>query len=286
MIPVPVQASRVTEVAALGYHEVTPEPLTSGFVRPGAIQFTVTPDTFARHLDLVRASGVEPVLVNALDEPRARRPVLLTFDDGGKSAVRAADALAAHGWRGHFFVITGRIGDRTFLDAAEIRALRDAGHLIGSHSHTHPDIFRELPFDRMVEEWRESRDRLENLLGEPCTTAAVPGGHISTAVFRSADQAGVRALFTCDPVLRPQLAGECRVFGRFLVKATTSSAHLATLLAYEGWRSALMVRRTKDLVRRAMPSLFRLYQSRRTRELASSNGVVADAGTATGAPRL
>jgi len=255
-----------SDVAAFGYHEVTSEPLLSGFLRRGAIQFTVTPAEFERHLDIAASAGVEPVLVTQLDQPLSKRPVLLTFDDGGKSAMYAANALERRGWRGHFFVITKRVGERTFLDAREIRELRDKGHLIGSHSHSHPDIFRDLAFDRMVAEWRDSRDRLADLLGEECTTAAVPGGHISAAVLRSADAAGVRSLFTCDPVLRPRLEGGCRVFGRFLVKRTTSHAQMTSLLDYEGWKTALIVRRTKDVVRRAVPGLFRLYLSRRTRE--------------------
>jgi peptidoglycan/xylan/chitin deacetylase (PgdA/CDA1 family) len=253
-------------VAAFGYHEVSVEPLVSGFRRRGAIQFTVTPHEFEQHLMLAASAGAEPVLVSELYERAIHRPVLLTFDDGGKSAMYAAEALARRGWRGHFFVITGRIADRTFLDAGEIRELRAQGHLIGSHSHSHPDIFRDLSFDRMVGEWRDSRDRVADLLGEECTSAAVPGGHISPAVLRSADAAGLRSLFTCDPVLVPRLEGGCQVFGRFLVKRTTSRAHMAALLDYEGWRTALLVRRTKDIVRRAAPALFRLYLARRTRE--------------------
>lgn len=281
MTPALSALSRPPRVAAFGYHEVTNEPLVSGFLRRGAIQFTVTPSEFERHLVLASSLGVAPVLVTELATCGARRPVLLTFDDGGTSAMYAAEALARRGWQAHFFIITGRIGDRTFLGAEQIRELRDAGHLIGTHSHSHPDIFRDLPFDRMVGEWRDSRARLADLLGEECTTAAVPGGHISGAVLRSADTAGLRALFTCDPTLAPRFEGNCQVFGRFLVKRTTSRAQMAALLDYEGWAAALLVRRAKDAARRTLPFLFRLYMSRTTREAGAADSLAEERGSDT-----
>ena len=267
-------------IAAFGYHEVTESPLQSGFLRQGAVQFTITPGDFERHLALATSLGVAPVLVTQLGEPARGRRALMTFDDGGKSALRAAEALARRGWRGHFFIITSRIGERTFLNAAEIRELRASGHIVGSHSDSHPDIFRDLPFARMIAEWRTSRERLADILGEGCTVAAVPGGHISPAVLRSADSAGIESLFTCDPTLVPEIVGHCRVFGRFLVKRATSQAQMAALLGYRGWGAALMVRRSKDLVRRAMPSLFRFYLGRRTREQSTLDGAASRGGMA------
>ena len=275
MSAVPALGAAQERIAAFGYHEVTKAPLESGFLRQGAVQFTITPRDFERHLALAASLGVAPVLVTQLGQPAAGRRVLMTFDDGGKSALYAAEALARRGWRGHFFIITSRIGERTFLDRAEIRELHAAGHVIGSHSDSHPDIFRDLPFPRMIAEWRTSRERLADLLGESCTVAAVPGGHISPAVLRAADSAGLESLFTCDPILLPTMVGRCRVFGRFLVKRSTSPSQMAALLDHRGWGTALMVRRSKDIVRRAMPSLFRFYLGRRTREQPALDGVGA-----------
>ena len=61
--------------------------------------------------------------------------LLLTFDDGGSSAVLyTAEALREFHWPAHFFVTTDRIGDSGFLDPAQIRDLREMGHVVGSHS--------------------------------------------------------------------------------------------------------------------------------------------------------
>jgi peptidoglycan/xylan/chitin deacetylase (PgdA/CDA1 family) len=201
-----------------------------------------------------------------VDWERPGRHLHLTFDDGGKSALHAAEELDRRGWRGHFFIVTDRIGCRTFLNRAEIRRLHERGHRIGSHSHTHPNIFRELAPAQMLEEWRVSSGILSDLLGAPCEHAAVPGGDISELVLRTADSAGFRFLFTVEPELQPRLVGRCRVLGRCLIKTGMSPERVAELARGEGWGSALAVRRLKVLARRACPPLYRQLVRQRTRE--------------------
>jgi peptidoglycan/xylan/chitin deacetylase (PgdA/CDA1 family) len=255
-----------TLIASFGYHDVTDDPTESGFQRDGALPFKLGARLFRGHLDRIGATGRAPELVTSIDLARPGRHLVLTFDDGGKSAVRISDELCRRGWSAHFFITTGLIGRRTFLDAGEIRQLRSSGHLIGSHSHSHPSIYRELHRDRMVVEWRQSCDILAQLLGEPCLTAAVPGGEISRAVLRSADTAGLRYLFTSEPWLEPRIVGGCWVLGRFCPKASTSVDEIGELAGFRGWTSKLVVRRLKALARRSMPSLYRLYVSRSNRE--------------------
>src|SRR5467141_1215391 len=167
---------RGLKIASLGYHDVTDDPTTSGFRRPGASPYKLECRAFREHLDRLAAGPCAPTLVCDIEWTRPGRYLLLTFDDGGKSARYVGEQLCQRGWRGHFFIITSRIGTRTFLDAGDIRHLRSCGHMIGSHSHTHPDIFRAQTPDQIAEEWRVSGDILAALLGEPCVSAAVPGG--------------------------------------------------------------------------------------------------------------
>jgi len=93
-------------------------------------------------LDAIAAGPCPPERVTDLDLTRPGGTCCSQFDDGGTSAVSIGDALAVRGWKGHFFIVTGLIGSRTFLTGAEIRYLHSCGHVVGSHSDTHPDIFR------------------------------------------------------------------------------------------------------------------------------------------------
>ena len=66
-------------------------------------------------------------------------PFLITVDDGGVSYYTVvADRLERLGWRGHCFVTTDMIGQRGFLTRRQIRELDGRGHIIGSHSASHP----------------------------------------------------------------------------------------------------------------------------------------------------
>jgi peptidoglycan/xylan/chitin deacetylase (PgdA/CDA1 family) len=163
-------------------------------------------------------------------------------------------------------VVTNRVGTSTFLDAGAIRYLHGCGHMIGSHSHTHPDIFRELPRSTMRAEWRTSAALLSDLLGAPCEAASVPGGEISPAVLEAAAEVGFRFVFTVEPRLRPWRVGECRVFGRFIVKAGTAPVRVGELARFRGWSGALAVRRLKAVARRSVPPLYRYVVAQRARE--------------------
>ena len=159
---------------------------------------------------------------------------------------------------------------------------RSCGHVVGSHSHTHPDIYRELHWNRWWSSGGAAVTCWRSLLGEPCVTAAVPGGEISSAVLRSAASAGLRYLFTSEPWLKPRIVGGCWVLGRFCPKASTSSEEIAELADFRGWTSKLLVRRLKGMASRSVPPLYRLYVSRGP----SVAGVESMIARATTAPRI
>jgi len=206
--------------------------------------------------------GIAPEVISEIDLDHAGRHIVLTFDDGGKSAVRAADELSSRGWRGHFFITTGLLGSRTFLDAQAARYLSSCGHVVGSHSHTHPDIFNALPFEQMIEEWRVSCDMLSNLLGIQCVTASVPGGDVSRRVFESAEATGIQFLFTSAPVLVPKRMQGCWILGRVCSKADKPLPDIQRLAEFRGWRRELLRNRVKTTLKAAFPPLYRLYVQR------------------------
>lgn len=266
LAPASRRARAAAELATLMYHEVTDDPATSGFQRRSAMPYKHSRAAFAAHLERISASPHPPELVTDFDLTQPGRHLLLTFDDGGSSAPYIADALAERNWRGHFFIVTGLIGKRGFVTASDIRYLRDTGHLVGSHSHTHPDIFREQSAGQMLEEWHVSRAALEGLLGAPCRAASVPGGDISSLVLHTAARAGIEFLFTSEPWLTPRRVGDCWVVGRCSAKVDTSPDQIGALTQFRGWTRALVVRRLKVAARYSASSLYRRYVDRVTAE--------------------
>lgn len=190
------------------YHDVVEngDYAASGFPGPGADRYKLDRLEFERHL-------------RAIHEAVGDQPVVLTFDDGGVSAhERIAGMLEGFGWRGHFFVTTGWIGKAGFLNAAQIRELEQRGHVLGSHSASHPVRMSQIPWDRMVSEWRDSLETLAAIVGHPVECASVPGGYYSRQVAQAAAQAGIRTLFTSEPTDRVQKVDSCQVLGRYVVQ--------------------------------------------------------------------
>ena len=206
------------KAVTLLYHDlVNGDADASGFPGGGPARYKLSEKDFRRHLDALAAARPDPPVL--VDDIRRRddrgTPWLLTFDDGGASARRTAEILETRRWRGHFFVTVGRIGTPGFVAADDVRALRRAGHVVGSHSFSHPDPMSGCAREVLDEEWRRSRGELEQLLGEPVTAASVPGGAYSDEVGRAAAAAGFRALFTSEPVTRLDEVSGCRLLGRF-----------------------------------------------------------------------
>jgi peptidoglycan/xylan/chitin deacetylase (PgdA/CDA1 family) len=205
------------QALAIMYHDVVENGdfESSGFPGEVAHIYKLRRDDFERHLDAIASATTAVGTVCQLEG----RPVLLTFDDGGVSCLHPiADLLESHGWRGHFFITTDRIGTPGFLTEAQLRELHRRGHIVGSHSRSHPTRMAALTRAELDGEWRESLVRLSSVLGDAVKVASVPGGYYSREVGESAAAAGVEALFTSEPTARVEMLNGCRVFGRYVVQ--------------------------------------------------------------------
>ncbi|MFL5620523.1 MAG: polysaccharide deacetylase family protein [Gemmatimonadaceae bacterium] len=231
----------MTRVIALEYHDVVPvgDFSSSGFSGPGADSYKLTATAFDAHLAAVAATGCRAGLTADEALPSAtggrnerRAPVLLTFDDGGRSALTAiAPRLEALGWHGHFFMTSGQIGARGFLTASDLRELHARGHVIGSHSHSHPVRMSAVGVDGLRREWAESVALLSDILGTQVRTASVPGGYFSRVVAETAADVGVQLLFTSEPTSRPTRIGSCTVLGRYTLRRDDPGSRAADLVA-------------------------------------------------------
>lgn len=208
---------------ALIYHDLASagELDRTGFPGPAAARYKLDAAAFEAHLDAIEATGVSVGSVSS------GACAALTFDDGGASALLAGEMLERRGWRGQFFVTTGRIGTPGFLTAEEVGDLAARGHEIGSHSDTHPTYMGTLTRDQLAREWRTSREVLGAILGEPPSSAAVPGGFLSRPVVEEAARAGYHLLMTSQPSARRSRVDGMLVHGRFTIWAATPPARAA-----------------------------------------------------------
>ena len=162
-----------TRIPVLCYHRVLPN-----FREDTAAAYSIRPEQFEAHLKYLRVHGYQVLTLQeyaAIAEGASAAPrlgVLLTFDDGFADNFTVAVPIAKQfGLALNFFVCTGLIeglvqtidlsGDRAIISHRttnpelwspmswdQVRAIRDAGHGIGFHSHLHAD-FGRLSHDEM-----------------------------------------------------------------------------------------------------------------------------------------
>jgi len=191
------------------YHDIAPR-------RPGD-RYTIDAATFERHVEAFGQSGSD---------------VLLTFDDGMRSAIEVvAPILERHALRATFFMITKAISKPNYLGVDELRALRDAGHTIGSHTHNHPrnPYLKDLPDDRVSDEWRRSKALLEDILDAPVTAGSIPYGFYTPRLARLAAAEGYEHVYVSTPFTTPKRIGGALVHGRFGVTVATPGERVAAL---------------------------------------------------------
>ena len=221
---------------SLMYHDIIENGIQhfSGFPM-GKMLYKIDVGVFREHLEAIaRKAPGSVVAIGAPDFDATRPlPVLLTFDDGGAGAMLAAEILDRHGWKGHFFIATDWIGRSGFLEKAQIRELSHAGHVVGSHSCSHPERMSCLDINAMQYEWSESIKRLGEILQKAVRTASVPNGYYSARVARTASLAGVRVLFTSEPTARLETVYGCTVIGRYTIRRNMSAALIGSIAAGE-----------------------------------------------------
>jgi peptidoglycan/xylan/chitin deacetylase (PgdA/CDA1 family) len=224
---------------SLMYHDVVDRGAAdaSGFAGGAAALYKLDAATFDEHLAAI-AKAVERAGLERISEPSAlelhgsgRAGVVLHFDDGGASALRAAEAIERHGFRGFFHITTDRIGTPGFVTEADLRELHARGHVVGSHSCSHPPRISSLDWPEMLRQWSESIARLREVLGVPVRVGSVPGGYSSGRVVAAAERAGIEVLFDSEPLSGLRRHGRCLVLGRYAVKRDTRAEEVAAIAA-------------------------------------------------------
>jgi peptidoglycan/xylan/chitin deacetylase (PgdA/CDA1 family) len=152
-----------------------------------------------------------------------------------------------------------------------VRELHQRGHLVGSHSASHPACISALPRPRIEDEWRRSTCVLSEILRVPVETASVPGGFYSPAVAEAAGAAGVKCLFTSEPRGTPWRVGSCTTYGRYTLRsgdgspvavARAAGEPLACFGDWLSWNARKVAKRVGG----------RAYQAARERVFARSAG--------------
>ena len=188
----------------LAYHQITPE------APPANLSYAVSVSQFERQMRFLHEHGYACLSLAELmrhsdnGQPRPRRSVALTFDDGyGSFFTHAYPVLRCYGLTATVFVVTNEIHrqsdlkrgvDRLYLTWEQIEALQQGGISFGSHTCTHsrlPDLSRE----EIQHELAASKECLEVRLGQEIQWLAYPYADSTSEIRKMAEETGYEAAF-------------------------------------------------------------------------------------------
>lgn len=141
--------------------------------------YSVSPAVFRHQLQLIlqhggRVSGIrqarQPVIADA-------HPVCLTFDDGQRSNLAAAEEIARVGGSAEFFVNPSMVGQPGFLDWPALREMAAMGMSIQSHGMHHRYLDQLSPAEVRAE-LADSKAAIEDAIGQAVVIYAPAGGRM------------------------------------------------------------------------------------------------------------
>jgi len=169
---------------------------------------------FAEHLDYLLNRGCKGISVSEVFGQKEFRVVGITFDDGWESDyIKAFPELEKRGFRATFYIVTGYVGRKNYMDWVQIKELKRKGMEIGSHSVTHPCLL-DLDKDTILQEITQSKQVLEDHLGEPVESFGVPYAFVNRRIIETALKVGYETVCISNTWLA-DTAAVPKIYGRY-----------------------------------------------------------------------
>jgi peptidoglycan/xylan/chitin deacetylase (PgdA/CDA1 family) len=186
--------------------------------------------------------------------------IALTFDDAFVSVLNnAIPVLKDNHLTATIFVPTGCLGqsprwemahnspdrDETVMSSKDIAQLEKDGFEVLSHTVSHPDLTK-ISGTSLQDELKESKAKLEDIVGHEVCGICYPHGRHNTAVCETAKQVGYQYGFTVEPVAVDKSPDSMQI-GRFSVSAQDSLMKFR-LKASGAYEVVYPLRRIKRLI--------------------------------------
>jgi peptidoglycan/xylan/chitin deacetylase (PgdA/CDA1 family) len=215
------------------YHEVTDFPERAKKIREIGPADSLPTRQFEEQMGWIsEGQNTKVVTVDSLfyEAQDDSKKIVLTFDDGLiGNYLYALSILEKYGFKATFFV-TVRFISRImrYMSWEQIAGLQKNGHLIQSHTMTHPMLGvcddREITY-----ELETSKKTIEDKIGAPVKYLSLPFGSFDQRVIKIAKETGYQAIFTSSCSTKDS-NGKFYQFGRIHVKDTYSLQKFVRLI--------------------------------------------------------
>jgi len=166
------------------------------------------------------------------------KDICLTVDDAGKGNHEyMLPIFEKYNLKATIFVPTKFISKgssrSTYMTASQIKEFFDLGHIIGSHSHSHPRNISLLPNNEIKKEWEESKKILEEITGKEVTHCSIPGGFYSIEQWQILKDLGYQRVFNSAPTYKKYNVDGMELLGRFSIEQNITVRQFNQILSYD-----------------------------------------------------
>ncbi|MDB5032376.1 polysaccharide deacetylase family protein [Mucilaginibacter sp.] len=192
------------QVPIICYHQIRDwRPKDSKNAKDYIIQIA----NFKQHIKMLADSGYHTILPDQLyaylttGAALPKKPIMLTFDDTDEDQYTiAAPELKKYGYKAVYFVMTVSIGRPHYMTKEQVKALSDAGNVIGSHTWDHhmTSKYKHDPNpkkDDWVIQIDKPTQKLEEITGKKITYFAYPFGIWNKSGFGELHKHGFKIAF-------------------------------------------------------------------------------------------
>lgn len=193
-------------VPILYYHSVLPD---AEVTTPNEV--TISPEKLREELMLVKELGYTTLTMSEFtayindNKPIPEKSILITFDDGyTDNYAHAFPILKELNMKATIFMIASQVDSGYYMSAAQLREMSDYGIDIESHTDNHVYL-DTLSYDQQLKELKDSKEKLEKILGKEVTSIAYPYGNYNEDTKKAAIAAGYTFGFTTNKGLAKRI---------------------------------------------------------------------------------
>ncbi len=145
--------------------------------------YSVSPKTFAAHLQTLADSGYTAILPDQLfdyllfNSELPEKSFMITFDDSRVEHIEiAAPELEKHNFRGAFFIMTVTYNKKGYMSTGQIAEMVERGHTVGLHSWDHVIATKYTDSTSWKTQVIAPKKKLEEIIGQSVNYWAYPNG--------------------------------------------------------------------------------------------------------------
>lgn len=147
-----------------------------------------------KHFEMIKKSGYS--FVTSITQPQNQ--VMICFDDGWQGIFENKEVFIKNDIKPTIFIAVSLIGKEGYLTIEQIHILQDMGFQFECHTWSHNDL-TTFDNDHLQSELKESKSKLETILGTKLHSICFPMGRFSKKIIKKCQEYGYTSLYTSIP---------------------------------------------------------------------------------------